>query len=144
MKSVQFFPLIIWYSMFWIKILIVWEKRIDSGPMFYMSRRFFWAESLQKTCLYVHEKLQRNPSVGSCLNFVLFFDLMDLTIWEFWQSLQGCDDVKNSMGYLQAHRLMAWTSKSPIRGNHWVSWGCRAHLGSVKRKTTSILFEKRS
>ena len=33
---------------------------------------FFWAESLQKTCFYVHEKLQRNPSVGSCLKFFTF------------------------------------------------------------------------
>ena len=35
-------------------------------------RQFFWAESLQKTCFYVHEKLQRNPSVGSCLKFFTF------------------------------------------------------------------------
>ena len=27
---------------------------------------------------------------------------------------------------------MAWTTKSPILENHWVPWGCRAHLGSVK------------
>ena len=43
---------------FWANILYVWE--------------FFCAESLQKTCLYVHEKLQRNPSVGSCLKFFIF------------------------------------------------------------------------
>jgi hypothetical protein len=36
------------------------------------------------------------------------------------------------MGLLQEPRLMAWTTKSPIRGNHWVSLGCRALLGSVK------------
>ena len=36
------------------------------------------------------------------------------------------------MGLLQGPRLMAWTTKSPIRGNHWVSLGCRALLGSVK------------
>ena len=41
MKSVQFFPLILWYFMFWIKILIFWEKRIDSGPIFYMFKSFF-------------------------------------------------------------------------------------------------------
>ena len=35
-------------------------------------REFFCAESLQKTCLYVHEKLQRNPSIGSCLKFFTF------------------------------------------------------------------------
>ena len=27
---------------------------------------------------------------------------------------------------------MAWTTKSPIPGNHWVPLGCRALLGSVK------------
>ena len=32
----------------------------------------FLAKSLQKTCLYVHEKLQRNPSVGRGLKFVIF------------------------------------------------------------------------
>ena len=43
---------------FWANILYVQE--------------FFWAESLQKTCLYVHEKLQRNPSIGSGLKFFFF------------------------------------------------------------------------
>ena len=46
---------------------------------------------------------------------------------------QGFNAVKNSMGLLQGPRLMAWTTKSPIRGNHWwVPLGCRALLGSVK------------
>ena len=36
------------------------------------------------------------------------------------------------MGLLQGPRLMAWTTKSPILENHWVPWGCMAHLGSVK------------
>ena len=35
-------------------------------------REFLLAKSQQKTCLYVHEKLQRNPSVGSCLKFFTF------------------------------------------------------------------------
>ena len=38
------------------------------------------------------------------------------------------------VGLLLGPRLMAWTTKSPIWGNHWVPWGCRAHLGSVKRQ----------
>ena len=46
--------------------------------------QFFLLKSLQKTCLYIHWKLQRNPSAGKGLNF--FFDLMDLTIWDFWQT----------------------------------------------------------
>ena len=63
------------------------------------------------------------------------FHISTLWIWLFWifdKRPQGCDEVKNSMGHLQGPRLMAWTTKSPIRGNHWVPWGCRAHLGSVK------------
>ena len=35
-------------------------------------REFLLAKSLQKTCFYLHEKLQRNPSVGSCLKFFIF------------------------------------------------------------------------
>ena len=36
------------------------------------------------------------------------------------------------MGLLQGPRLMAWVTKNPIRGNHWVPLGFRALLGSVK------------
>ena len=43
------------------------------------------------------------------------------------------------MGLLQGPRLMAWTSKSPIRGNHWVPLGCRAHLGSVKDTDKALI-----
>jgi hypothetical protein len=71
-------------------------------------RQLFWTKSIQKNCLYVHEKLQRNPST--------------LWIWKFWifdKQLEGSDEVKNSIG-LQGPRLMAWTTKSPIRGNHWL------------------------
>ena len=46
---------------------IFWEKRINSD----LSRSFFWP-TLQKTCFYVHEKLQRNSSVGSCLKIFSF------------------------------------------------------------------------
>ena len=43
---------------FWAKILYV--------------REFLLAEALQKPCLCVHEKLQRNPFVGSCLKISIF------------------------------------------------------------------------
>ena len=33
----------------------------------------------------------------------------------------------------QGPRLMAWTTKSSIWGNHWVPLGCRALLGSVNK-----------
>ena len=59
---------------FWANILYVQE--------------FFWAESLQKNLSLCHEKLQRNPSFASCLIF-LFFYLMALTIWNFWQTPAG-------------------------------------------------------
>ena len=35
-------------------------------------REFLLAKSLQKTCLHVHEKLQWNPSVGSCFKIFIF------------------------------------------------------------------------
>ena len=63
------------------------------------------------------------------------FHFSTLWIWLFGifdKRPQGCYEVKNSMGHLQGPRLIAWTTKSPIQGNHWVPWGCRAHLGSVK------------
>ena len=55
----------------------------------------------------------------------------------------GYDKVKNSMGLLhnlQGSRLMAWTTKSPIRGNPCVPWGCRAHLGSVNTMPKQRIF----
>ena len=63
------------------------------------------------------------------------FHFLTLWIWLFGifdKRPQGCHEVKNSMGLLQGPRLMTWTTKNPIRGNHWVPLGCRALLGSVK------------
>ena len=63
------------------------------------------------------------------------FHFSTLWIWLsgiFDKRQQGCDEVKNSIGHLHGPRLMALTTKSPIRGNHWVPWGCGAHLGSVR------------
>ena len=48
---------------------------------------------------------------------------------------QRFDEVKNSMGVLQRPRLMTWTTKSPIQGNHWVLLGYGALPGSVKADT---------
>ena len=70
-----------------------------------------------------------------CRKWLKRFHFLTLWIWKFGifdQNPQGCERVKNSMGLLQGPRLMAWITKSPIRGNCWVPWGCRAHLGSVK------------
>ena len=46
------------------------------------------------------------------------------------------------MGHLQGPRLMACTTKSQIRENHWVPSGCRAHLGSVKYFHTLIEYNR--
>jgi hypothetical protein len=35
---------------------------------------------------------------------------------------------------------MAWTTKSPIQGNHWVPLGCRVLLGYI----TSVVYPKRA
>ena len=42
------------------------------------------------------------------------------------------------MGLLQGPRLMAWTTKSPIQGNHWVPLGCRALLMALLSKNSEI------
>ena len=131
MKSVQFFPLILWYFMFRIKILIFWEERINSGPMFYMSKSFF-GPSHYKNCLYVHEKLQINSSVGSCLKLFIFRPYGFDNLGFLTNARRGAMRSKPQFGLLQGSRLMAWTTESLIRENHWVPWGCRAHLGSGK------------
>ena len=47
--------------------------RINSGTIFYMSQRFLGLNHYKKKpCFYVHEKLQRNSSVGSCLKIFIF------------------------------------------------------------------------
>ena len=46
------------------------------------------------------------------------------------------------MGLLQGPRLMAWITKSPIRGNNWVPLGSRALLGSVKPTNLRFFFTK--
>ena len=51
-KSVQFLPLFLWYFMFGIKFLIFWEKRINSGPIFYMSKIFLGKITTQYLSLY--------------------------------------------------------------------------------------------
>ena len=71
------------------------------------------------------------------------FHFFTLWIWLFGifdKRPQGCYEVKYSMGLLQGPRLMARTTKSPIRRNHWVPLGCRGHLGSVKQCITFISY----
>ena len=131
MKSVKFFPLILWYFMFGIKILIFWEKRIDAGPIFYMSESFFGLNHYKKPV----SMFMRNYIEIFRRNLEINFQFSTLWIWLFGifdKRPQGCDEIKTSMGLLQGPRLIAWTTKSPIRRNHWVPCGCRAHLGSVK------------
>ena len=67
-------------------------------------------KSLKKTCLYVFEKLQRNPSVDSGLKFFIFWPYEFDCLGFLTNALQGWDEVrKTSMGLLQGPRLMAWT-----------------------------------
>ena len=48
---------------------------------------------------------------------------------------QGYNEVTNSMGLLQGPRLIAWTTKSLIRGNHWVP--LEASQREASRPTTT-------
>ena len=94
-------------------------------------REFLLAKSLQKTCLNVHEKLQRNPSVGSCLKFFTFqpygFDYLGFLT-------NASRSAMRSKTQWVFYRDLDWWPgpQSPIRGNHWVPLGCMALLGSVK------------
>ena len=101
---------------FWANILYVPE--------------FFWPNHYKKPVFM----FMRNYKKSFRRKWLKFFHFSTLWIWLFGifdKRPQGCDEVKNSMGLLQGPRLMAWTTKSPIRGNHWVPLGCRALLGSV-------------
>ena len=126
------FPIDSLHFMFRIKILIFWEKRIDSGPIFYMSQSFFGQKNLS---LFSWEIIKKS----FCWKWLKIFLFSTLWIWLFGifdknrPAAQGSNEVKNSRDLLQGPRLMAWTTKSPIRGNHWVPLGCRALLGSVKQ-----------
>ena len=84
--------------------------------------------SLQKNCLYVHEKLQRNPSVRSGFIFFIFqpygFDYLGF--------LTNARGVKNSVGLLQEPRRMALDHKKSNSSKSLGTSGCRALLGSVK------------
>jgi hypothetical protein len=84
--------------------------------------------SLQKNCLYVHEKLQRNPSVRSGFIFFIFqpygFDYLGF--------LTNARGVKNSVGLLQGPRRMALDHKKSNSSKSLGTSGCRALLGSVK------------
>jgi hypothetical protein len=82
-----------------------------------------------KKMFYVKDKLQRKPSVGRVLKFFIFQpyefeNLRFLTNARWGQELNA--------SFTKTYRLMAWITKSPIWGNHWVPLGCRALLGSVK------------
>ena len=84
--------------------------------------------SLQKNCLYVHEKLQRYPSVRSGFIFFIFqpygFDYLGF--------LTNARGVKNSVGLLQGPRRMALDHKKSNSSKSLGTSGCRALLGSVK------------
>ena len=131
MKSVQFFPLIIWYFMFWIKILI-FEKNGSILGKYFICPGVFLGRIPTKNLPLCPWEITKKSVCGKLLKI---FHFLTLWIWLFGifdKRPQGCDEVKNSMGLLQGPRLMAWTTKSPILENHWVPWGCMAHLGSVK------------
>ena len=109
---------------FWVNIIYVWVV--------------FWAKSLQKNLFLCSWEITKKSFRRKWLKN---FHFSTLWIWLFGifdKRPQGCDEGKNSMGLLQGPRRMAWTTKSPIWGNHWVPLGCRAILGSVKHKIIDI------
>jgi hypothetical protein len=122
-NAVQFFPLILWYFMFGVKILIFWVN-------LFLAISFQPNHFKKIVCMFMRNYKDKPLSEGALK--MSFFDLLNLKIWDFWQSPLGCDEVKKSMGLLQGPKMIALTTKSPIWENHWVPLGCRAMLGSVK------------
>ena len=60
-NDIQFFPLILWYFMFGVKILIFWgNESILWKPSIHLTL-LYSLKQFKKSCLYVHEKLQRKP-----------------------------------------------------------------------------------
>ena len=78
MKSVQFFQLIFWYFMFWIRILILWGKWINSGPIFYMSDSFFGPNHYKKP-VFMFMRNYKEIFPSEFAKKISLFDLMDLT-----------------------------------------------------------------
>ena len=99
--------------------------------IFICLRGFLGQISIKNLSLYSWEITRK----FFCKKMLKNFNFSTFWIWLFGifdKHPQGCNEIKTSMGLLQGFRLRAWTTKSPIQGNHWVPWGCRAHLGSVK------------
>ena len=91
-------------------------------------REFLLAESLQKTCLYVHEKLQRNPSVGSCLKISIFRPYGFVYFGFLTNARRGAMRSKTQWVF---YRDLDWWPR-PQKVQFKKSVGFRAHLGSVK------------
>ena len=60
---------VLWFLIL-LKVPYFWW--INSGSIFYMSKGFF-GQTTAENLFYVHEKLQRNSSVGSCLEYFIFW-----------------------------------------------------------------------
>ena len=131
MKSVQFFPLILWYFMFGIKILI-FEKNGSILGQYFICPGVFLGQITTKNLSLRSWEITKKSFRRKLLKIFHFFTLWIWLFGIFDKRPQGCYEVKYSMGLLQGPRLMARTTKSPIRRNHWVPLGCRGHLGSVK------------
>ena len=101
------------------------------GPSEHVSKIFFCQITSKKLPLCSWET-QRNFSVWRGLTFLIFWPYGFENFGFLKNVCRGAMSSKNSMGLLKGLRLIAWTTKSSIRGNHWVPLGCMALLGSVK------------
>ena len=92
-KSVLFFPLILWYFMF--------EKNRSILGQYLICLQVFWGRiTTKKTFLYVHEKFFRRK-------LLKIFHFLTLWIWLFGifdKRPQECHEVKTSLGLLQGSR----------------------------------------
>ena len=137
------------YSIFPIDYLVfyVLDQNFDFlGKMdrfwanFFICPAVFLGQITTKNLFLRSWEITKKSFRGKLLKIFHFFTLWIWLFGIFDKRPQGCYEVKYSMGLLQGPRLMARTTKSPIRRNHWVPLGCRGHLGSVNKYETAPKF----
>ena len=94
-------------------------------------QKFFIAKSLQKTYLYVHEKLQRNPFVGSGLKFFIFWPYGFDYLWFLTNARRGAMRSKTQWVF---YRDLDWwlgpqnLGKSLLRVRNCTNRSSNVHL----------------
>ena len=115
--------------------------RIDSGPIWTCVKDFLCQITSKKLSL-CSWKITQKSFCQKLLKIFIFQPCGFANLWFLKHARRDAMRSKSQWG--QGHRLMAWTTKRSIRGNHWVPFGCRALLGDVKyvKSTFCLTFKK--